>query len=500
MDKPTEGDGHQHPPTALLELLPESILILDEAGVILYANSAAETLMGRPRDMLKGRDFGLPFSTPQGAVALEILCPGGVVHYADMLVRSNAFRGQPAHLVSLRDSTDREQTTNLESQLFKSELLVFGDVLGGLAHELNNPLARVVLNTEQTLRELEAWLTTAQGEDGVPTSLVESIEVVCARLRVNLDATAQIDRMLGDLKLFKLLKDDVREITELNRVVQAACNLSRGLVPEGWELHEAYDDNVPTVSVFPRKLCQMVMTLMMRMMRHRSPDTTNPLHIRTIAADPTAIVEIADPGMTLSQLELDRLFRPFATGLQRHRSTGLGLALVAESLTLMDGELTARSNPEEGFVFVITLNSVQVRNEMVNLVSPFRSQKYQPLTLRILVIDDDSIIRAALKHILSKTHDVVILPDGQAALELLEKDEVFDLILCDIMMPNMNGMEFYTTLSEHKPHLCDNVIFISGGAFNETTRHFIREHETLVLNKPFTLHDLEEILHKWTQQ
>jgi CheY-like chemotaxis protein len=104
---------------------------------------------------------------------------------------------------------------------------------------------------------------------------------------------------------------------------------------------------------------------------------------------------------------------------------------------------------------------------------------------RILVIDDEPIIGAAVRRTLRKEHDVTVVTDGREALELIAGGEGFDLLLCDVMMPNMNGMELFSTLAATAPETSRKMVFFTGGAFTERAIEFLETVPNARLEKPF---------------
>jgi len=119
----------------------------------------------------------------------------------------------------------------------------------------------------------------------------------------------------------------------------------------------------------------------------------------------------------------------------------------------------------------------------------------QEARFRILVVDDDRLIRRTVKR-LYRRHDVVTVPDGAAACEVLTVDRGFDLILCDLMMPIMNGMSFHGVVSERWPEVVPRIVFMTGGPESDEARAFLKELDGHWLAKPFTAAELELVTHR----
>jgi CheY-like chemotaxis protein len=104
---------------------------------------------------------------------------------------------------------------------------------------------------------------------------------------------------------------------------------------------------------------------------------------------------------------------------------------------------------------------------------------------RVLVIDDELAIGRAIRRILDAEHDVTIESDARAALDRLEH-ETYDVVFCDLMMPNMSGMDFFDEVSARTPELAERIVFLTGGAFSPRSEDFLRQSTNVCLTKPFS--------------
>jgi CheY-like chemotaxis protein len=103
---------------------------------------------------------------------------------------------------------------------------------------------------------------------------------------------------------------------------------------------------------------------------------------------------------------------------------------------------------------------------------------------RILVVDDDEMIAEAIQCVLD-AYETEIACDGGSALERLRNGPDFDLILCDLMMPLMTGMELYDALESELPELVSRIVFMSGSAYTADAREFVKRHQSRFIEKPF---------------
>ena len=113
---------------------------------------------------------------------------------------------------------------------------------------------------------------------------------------------------------------------------------------------------------------------------------------------------------------------------------------------------------------------------------------------RVLVIDDEPLLGRTLRLAFQEDHDVVVVTSGREALELLASDAEFDLILCDLMMPDMNGMQVYERVLRERPGIADRLVFMTGGAYTHEARAFLDQHVDSQLEKPFDMTRFEGLL------
>jgi CheY-like chemotaxis protein len=201
------------------------------------------------------------------------------------------------------------------------------------------------------------------------------------------------------------------------------------------------------------------------------------------------VVEISDTGAGVAPEHLGRLFEPFFTTKPVGVGTGLGLSICHGIVTNLGGTIDVRSQRGHGSTFSVTL---PVREVVGSAADTCRT----PLPVgraRVLVIDDEPMVLTAITRALSG-HDVVPLQDAREALPLLVQDGTFDLILCDLMMPNLSGIELHDMMAAVVPRLRRRVVFLTGGAFTPRAREFLDQVPNRHLEKPFDPDDLRELV------
>jgi two-component system cell cycle sensor histidine kinase/response regulator CckA len=114
----------------------------------------------------------------------------------------------------------------------------------------------------------------------------------------------------------------------------------------------------------------------------------------------------------------------------------------------------------------------------------------------MLVVDDEPVIGSVLRRIFRGTHDVTVAEGGQQALSMMDAGADFDVVLCDVVMPDLTGPQVYEAVRERHPRLLDRFVFITGGAIHEKTRTFLASIESPVLSKPFELGAVRELVRR----
>ena len=203
------------------------------------------------------------------------------------------------------------------------------------------------------------------------------------------------------------------------------------------------------------------------------------------------VLEISDTGAGMSPEVVARVFEPFFTTKELGHGTGLGLAICRGIVTAAGGDLEVESQLGKGSSFRLSLPEAAPQ-ETPSEPSRAAAAQAGPCA-RILVIDDEPSILRLLPRLLPR-HDVVCLAEARAALQLLEYDSNFDVILCDLMMPNMSGMQLYEALLALAPRLARRMVFMTGGVTTASTADFLRVVGNDCLTKPILRDELQSFI------
>ena len=190
---------------------------------------------------------------------------------------------------------------------------------------------------------------------------------------------------------------------------------------------------------------------------------------------------------------LAKLFSPFFTTKAVGVGTGLGLAICHRIVTGIGGEIAVASELGVGTTFKITLPASQGEPEALVPLPVVAASSRRG---RVLLVDDDQMLGNAVGRSLSSQHDVKVLSSAQDALDCIVAGERFDIILCDMMMPVVTGMDFYERLRVSTRDQADRIVFLSGGAFTVGAREFLDRVPNVRLEKPFEVKELRALVNE----
>jgi CheY-like chemotaxis protein len=215
---------------------------------------------------------------------------------------------------------------------------------------------------------------------------------------------------------------------------------------------------------------------------------TNVVAVRSYDRGGFVVVEVEDNGPGIPAEVLPHIFDSFFTTKPRGVGTGLGLPISQGIVRALGGELTVESTVGKGAKFSVKLPATAAVSEPIAVPPPVRSQSY--VRRRILAVDDEALLLKAYRRMLADSHDVVTALGGTEALRTLERDARYDVILCDLQMPDMSGMDLNAAVRNRYPNLAERFIFVTGGAFSADAKRFLEDPGASVIHKPFRIDEL----------
>jgi len=478
---------------ALVENAPDFVFDLELDGTIRFANRTGEytqtDVVGRKLyDFLDEEQRALvrdaiskviATGEPQGYdMAVQIR---GQQKWYSTRVGPIRQHGEIAGLVLIsRDITESKQT---EVHLMVADRMAsVGTLAAGVAHEINNPLASVIANLDMALQDVAKLA-------GLPPELGEELQDA----RVAADRVREIVR---DLKIFSRTEEDRRGHVDVEHVLESTIRMAWNELRHRAKVVRKFG-KVPAVDANESRLGQVFLNLIINA-AHAIPAgkyDSNQVLVSTFVDEPgNVVVTIRDTGSGIPPDVRARLFTPFFTTKPVGVGTGLGLAISHKIISQFGGTITFETEVGKGTEFRVTLpvagssGLARPRTTTNKTVAARRG--------RVLVIDDEELLAQAIRRFLSTEHDVTAVFSGGAALDLVRAGERYDVIFCDLMMPQITGMEVHAELVRLAPDQAARVVFLSGGAFTPAARDFLDQVKNLRLDKPFDLREMRRLVNE----
>jgi PAS domain S-box-containing protein len=488
---------------SLVEVAPDAVVIAGAERVILV-NSALVRLLGASSlrelaattaaEQIHPDDLPIARERLRRLLSGEKLAPYELrvkrmdgayvtIEVVDMLIE---WDGKPAALAIGRDVSERRL---LEAELMQTDrLTAVGTLAAGVAHEINNPLAYVLLNLEYMLRELPRY-------DGDPARLGKLLE----RLAEARHGVERVSTIVGDLRAFSRGDAERRGSLEVRRVLASALRVAEAHILGRARVLEDYQA-VPAVGGNAARLEQVFLNLLINAVQALPPDRAeqNEIRIRLFRDGARVIVEIADNGVGIAAELLDRVFDPFFTTKPAGIGTGLGLPICHSIVKSLGGEIGVESVLGKGTVFRVALPAVDGARIDQVAATPLPAS-FVHRRARVLVVDDELPLAAMLKRVLEEEHEVLIRGSAREALELLLDDDRFDVVLCDLLMPAMSGMDLHRELARKRAGFESRLVFMTGGAFTPRAAEFLANVSNPRLEKPFDLRQVQRLVRNLTK-
>jgi len=393
--------------------------------------------------------------------------------------------GRPLRMAGV--ASDVTERRRLQSRLELSQRMAgLGRLAAGVAHEINNPLSSVVANL--------AWLDE---------ELASASPEVRQALEEARDGAGRVGEAVRGLKAFSRPSATQRGPVDVRTELEAVLRLSRHELRHRAIL-DARIGEMPLVVADAHELGQVFLNLLMNAAQAIPEGRADEQRVSVDARTDErgwAVIEISDTGVGIAPEVLDRLFEPFFTTKPLGVGTGLGLAIAHGIVTAASGRIEVESRLGHGSTFRVLLppapeggrpappapGPAQAATVARRTEAPIK----RVVRPRILMIDDEPLVARAAERVLSG-FEVVSVGSAAAALELLNGGERFSAVICDLMMPQMTGMELHARLAEIAPEYAARFVFVTGGAFTEKAAEFLRTTRNPWVEKPFDPERLRE--------
>jgi PAS domain S-box-containing protein len=378
-----------------------------------------------------------------------------------------------------RDRADRDRLT---AQLVQADRLVaMGTLAAGVAHEINNPLAYVISaldHLDETLRDTPAGLTGQVAG--------EALEVLAEAL----EGARRVRLIVGDLSTFSRVEDARIERVELPPVIDSAVAIALHELRHRARVVKDYGP-APPVQANAAKLGQVFLNLLINAAQAIPAGRVDENEVRITTstdAEGRARIEVRDTGEGIPPAVAGRIFEPFVTSKRPGEGTGLGLSICRNVIAAQGGEITFESVPGRGSVFRVTLPAAPAAMPEATIPappSPARDSLAPRRRGRVAVVDDEPGVRRAITRLLAAAHQAEPFDSARTLVARIAAGERFDAILCDLMMPDMTGMELHRELQRLAPQQAATMIFMTGGTFTPEASDFLRDVANRHVEKPF---------------
>jgi PAS domain S-box-containing protein len=474
---------------------PELILTTDEHGRITEFNRGAERLLGYSRAEVLGQPCPMLLSAEQKDVLLAQVRSEDVVPNYPCGLRRKDGSELSAELTfsTLRDATgeaigtvcigrDVSALKSAQRQLLQAEKLsTIGNVLSGVAHELNNPLS-VVLGYSQLLA-----LRMSEDPAGEQLSKVHQSAMRCQKIVQNLLSFARA-------------RKPQREFLDFNGIIEKTLELKQyHLNVSNIEIVKELDPALPRTMLDSNQIQQVLLNLINNA-EHAMVDSKEfggRLIVRTRETDGEIRVDVVDNGEGMDSETQQRIFDPFFSTKQQRQGTGLGLSVSYGIVTEHGGRILVDSSPGGGATFTVML---PVREEIP--ASPAAEDQIAAAggdsvaTGQILVVDDEPMVRELLVDLLEDLgHQVDTARDGKEACEKVH-GATFDVVITDVRMPRMSGIELYRELLATRPGIKNSILFITGDLIDNETVRFLAEVNPPVIAKPLEVQQVVDAVNR----
>ncbi|MCK6551534.1 response regulator [Myxococcota bacterium] len=388
--------------------------------------------------------------------------------------------GVTAKVVVGRDVT---ATRRLQARMLLADRMIsVGTLAAGVAHEINNPLSYLMGNLSLLTEALPDLLRPV---GGLPSDLGEALDE--AR-----QGAERVRAIVKDLQAFARADHQASPSIDVRRPIELAINMAWIEIRHRARLLKEFAE-VPPVEASEARLGQVFLSLLLSA-AHALPEGSADKHKIRVATKldrDRVVIEISHDGPALPREIAQRVFDPFVGLRSASSGAGLGLSIAHSIVSELSGELVVETGERTGTLFRVRLNPATAKSRG----GPRALAPHAAATIhgRVLVVDDEPLIASSLRRTL-RDHEVTVVESGRQAIQVLSGDREFDLILCDLMMPELTGMDVYEWLKGARPGQEARMVFMSGGTFTQRAADFLEQVPNETLEKPFELDAVREFV------
>jgi PAS domain S-box-containing protein len=482
----------------LIANVSDAIIASDERFVITFWNLAAERMYGRKAEEVLGRSgqklLRSEFIDVERSEVIQTLAERGqfrgeIIQYRKdskpIYVETTTIAlkdrdGRITGTVSVnRDITERKRAEMERKELeqkaqIMSRLASVGEMASGIAHEINNPLTSVI-GFAQLLMQKD-----------LPEDIREEVRIIA-------DGAQRVASIIKRLLTFARQYKPERGYVNINDIIATTLDLRAYEMETGnIKVITHLDPDLPGTIADGGQLQQVFLNIIMNAETEmKLAHGKGNLFIKTETIDNTIRISFKDDGPGIAKENLERIFEPFFTTREVGKGTGLGLSVCHGIVTEHGGRIYAESKLGKGATFIVELPIV-TKPEQLKLADPVADESERVDGASILVVDDEPAILQFLTRVLTEEgHQVETVDNAAEALERLGSKR-YRLILLDIKLPEVSGIELYKRIQQMAKSLAKRVVFITGDIIGEDTKNFLTRTKALCITKPFDTEQLKK--------
>jgi PAS domain S-box-containing protein len=482
----------------ILQEMDEGYYEVDLAGNYTFFNDVLCNRLGYSRDELMGMNYRA--YTPEEDVkevykvfnevyrtgkprrlypAINIAKDGSRIFIENSILPVRNSEGQIIGFRGIsRDVSERKRMEEERRQLeqkaqFASRLASVGEMASGIAHEINNPLTGVIGYAQLLLQE--------DLPDNVRKDLVT----------IN-DGAQRVANVIQRLLAFARQTKPQRTYVNINKVVATTLDL-RGyhLETSNIKVSTQFAPDLPLTIADAGQLQQVFLNLIVNAETEMKLSRgSGRLYIKTQYVENKIRISFKDDGPGIAEENLERIFDPFFTTRGVGQGTGLGLSVCYGIISEHGGRIYAESKLGKGAMFIVELPII-TEDKQLELPEPAALEQRKAAGARILVVDDEPVVREFMSKVLTEEgHQVETVDNAKDALEMV-MNKTYRIILLDIKMPGMSGIELYRRFQKMAPSLARRVVFVTGDVMGSRTTAFLSKTKSPYITKPFDSEQLK---------
>jgi len=488
----------------ILKEIEDSYFEVDLAGNLTFFNDSTSNSLGYSVEELMGMSyreftarediepvykvFNKVYRTnrPNKGFLWKVVRKDGTVGFVEATV--SPLRNPKGEIIGFRgvgrDITERKQAEEERRQLEQkaqvtSRLASVGEMAAGVAHEINNPLTGVI-----------GYAQLLMDRKDIPSDIRRDLAAIN-------EGAQRVASIVKRLLAFSRQVKPERRYVDINELIESTLALrAYHLSVNNIKVATQLAPDLPETVADPGQLQQVFLNLVvnaeteMKLARGKGK-----LLIKTEKVDNTIRISFKDNGPGIAKKNLERIFDPFFTTREIGQGTGLGLSLCYGIVAEHNGKIYAESKLGKGATFIMEL-PVITEAEQPKPSEPVVEEPEKVAKAKILVVDDEQVIRDFVKRVLAgEGYEVETVNNAGDALKKIEGKR-YNLVLIDIKMPGMDGMELYKRIQKIARSLARRVVFITGDIMGTATEKFLSETKAAHIDKPFNAEQLSREINR----